>query len=427
MNTWRRQIVGLSTALMIACSTSLLAAPSAADVPGASVDSLLRLAREQNPEYLAMLYEAEAAAERVTPAGALPDPRLRTEFRDITRMGEQSPTLIPGQVGSTRYLVMQDVPWFGKRDLKKQVAEFEAEGARGRALVSWNDVAARIKTSFAQRYFVHRNARLTDEILELAKRLEHLALTRYANGLAPQQDVIRAQIEQTGLHNERRVLVAEQQQLEARINALAARPARAPLADPDHLRPLPDPSRLEAGALEGRARRSNPLLSVEIARLQAAEKSRELAYRNRYPDFTFGVSPIQYDNAVKEWEVMVELNIPLQQDTRRAQERESEAMVSAARARQLSAENLLMGEIAEATAALDSARRTEELTRGTLLPQAELTFRSALAGYEAGRVDFSTLIDALRQIRQARQSLIRAQAEGQARLADVERMIGEEL
>jgi outer membrane protein TolC len=86
-----------------------------------------------------------------------------------------------------------------------------------------------------------------------------------------------------------------------------------------------------------------------------------------------------------------------------------------------------MGEIAEATAALDSARRTEELTRGTLLPQAELTFRSALAGYEAGRVDFSTLIDALRQIRQARQSLIRAQAEGQARLADVERMIGEEL
>ena len=77
---------------------------------GASLESLLEHAHARNPEYAAMRFEAEAAAERVEPAGALPDPRLRTELRDITRMGEQSPTLAPARVGSTRYLVMQDVP-----------------------------------------------------------------------------------------------------------------------------------------------------------------------------------------------------------------------------------------------------------------------------------------------------------------------------
>lgn len=77
---------------------------------GSNVESLLTYARERNPEYAAMRYEAEAAGERATPAGALPDPKFRTELRDITRMGDQNPTLSPSRVGSTRYLIMQDLP-----------------------------------------------------------------------------------------------------------------------------------------------------------------------------------------------------------------------------------------------------------------------------------------------------------------------------
>ena len=103
---------------------------------GARVDSLLEYARTHNPEYATMRLEAEAAGERVTPIGALPDPKLRVELRDITRFGEQNPTLSPSRVGSTRYLLMQDIPWFGKRDLKRQAAELDAEGAKGQAMGS---------------------------------------------------------------------------------------------------------------------------------------------------------------------------------------------------------------------------------------------------------------------------------------------------
>ena len=114
---------------------------------GANVESLLDYARSRNPEYAAMRFEADAAAERVVPAGALPDPRLRTELRDITRMGEQNATLLPARVGSTRYLVMQDLPWLGKRELKQEIAELEARGAEGRASGSWAELAARIKAA----------------------------------------------------------------------------------------------------------------------------------------------------------------------------------------------------------------------------------------------------------------------------------------
>jgi hypothetical protein len=49
--------------------------------------------------------------------------------------------------------------------------------------------------------------------------------------------------------------------------------------------------------------------------------------------------------------------------------------------------------------------------RPALLPQAELAFKAALAGYETGKLDFATLLDAQRQIRKAKQDRLKAQAE----------------
>ena len=394
---------------------------------GANVNSLINYAKTRNPEYAAMQAEAEASGERVTPAGALPDPKFRTELRDITRFGEQNATLSPSRVGSTRYLLMQDIPWFGKRDLKREIAELEADGAKGRALGTWADVAGRIKVNFAQLYYVHRNEQLTREILDLMTRLEKVAQVRYSGGLAAQQDVIRAQVEQTNMRNELIALETEQHHLHARLNALLARPNNAPLQVPAQLRKLPAPVTLDYATLEERVRTRNPQLFADESKIKAAEKSRDLTYKNRYPDLTLGGGPIQYQNAIKEWELMVELNIPLQQSSRRSQERESESMLNAARSRKEATTNQVSAELAEALAGIEAALRTENLLTNSLLPQAELTFKAALAGYETGKVDFATLLDAQRQIRQARQNQLKAQVDAQMRLAEIERLLGEDL
>jgi len=394
---------------------------------GANVDSLINYAKTRNPEYAAMQAEAEASGERVTPAGALPDPKFRTELRDITRFGEQNATLSPSRVGSTRYLLMQDIPWFGKRDLKREIAELEADGAKGRALGTWADVAGRIKVNFAQLYYVHRNEQLTREILDLMTRLEKVAQVRYSGGLAAQQDVIRAQVEQTNIRNELIALETEQHHLHARLNALLARPNNAPLQVPTQLRKLPAPVTLDYATLEERVRTRNPQLFADESKIKAAEKSRDLTYKNRYPDFTLGVSPIQYQNSIKEWELMFEVNIPLQQSSRRSQERESESMLNAARSRKEATTNQVSAELAEALSGIEAARRTENLLTNSLLPQAELTFKAALAGYETGKVDFATLLDSQRQIRQARQDQLKAQVDAQMRLAEIERLLGEDL
>jgi outer membrane protein TolC len=288
-------------------------------------------------------------------------------------------------------------------------------------------VAGRIKVNFAQLYYVYRNEQLTREILDLMTRLEKVAQVRYSGGLAAQQDVIRAQVEQTNIRNELIALETEQHHLHARLNALLARPNNAPLQVPAQLRKLPAPVTLDYATLEERVRTRNPQLFADESKIKAAEKSRDLTYKNRYPDFTLGVSPIQYQNAIKEWELMVELNIPLQQSSRRSQERESESMLNAARSRKEATTNQVSAELAEALSGIEAARRTENLLANSLLPQAELTFKAALAGYETGKVDFATLLDAQRQIRQARQNQLKAQVDAQMRLAEIERLLGEDL
>jgi len=415
----------MKPALLLALLLAALTAQAAGPLPGASVDSLLAAAREGSPELRMVRLEADAARERIGPAGALPDPMLRLELENITRNGSQGATLDPSRVGDTKYTLLQPLPFWGKRDLKREVAAAEAAQADGRALDSWAEIASRIKSLYAQYWLTHQALQLTRDNIELSRQLEQIAQARYAGGLAAQQDAIRAQVERSMLDAELVGMEAEYHHLSAFINAMLARPANSTLAAPAALRPLPD--RLDHAALNQRLLAGNPQLAIETARRGGAEKSRDLAYRNRYPDFTVGVAPMQVGNRVDAWSLMLELNLPLQQGSRRSQERESERMLEAAAARQEALSHRLHGELNAALSNLEAARSTEQINRSRLLPQAELTFKSALAGYENGKVDFATLLDAQRQIRNAKLALLRAQASQQLRLAEIERLLGEDL
>ena len=412
----------------VLCIGALTVSVAGAAELGGNVQGLLEHARAQSPELAAMRAEAQAAAQRVQPAGALPDPVLRVELMNINNYGTGAGfNLLPSKVGETRYTLMQPLPAWGKRDLRRDVASAEVQQATARTSAAWTELAMKIKTSYARYYLAAGTERLTREILDLLARVEQIAQARYGGGLVTQQDAIRAQLEQTAMRSELIMLEGEKRQQRARLNALLAREASAPLAEPQALRPLPAVSPLDAGTLAQRARLNNPQLLAEQARIRGAEKNRELTRRNRYPDFTVGVFPSQMGSRITTWGVMVELNIPLQQTTRRSQEAEAEAMVGAARSRSEALANQLVGDLGEQLAALDAARSSEALVTNQSLPQSELSLRSAIAAYENGKLDFTALLEAQRQIRKTRLDRLKAQAEAQMRLAEIERTVGEDL
>lgn len=419
----------MKSLLEIAVAILLMAPPLvAAQVPlGQTLEGLLEHARA-NPELAAMQSEAAAAEQRIYPAGALPDPTFRVELQNVTNAGSDSrPNLLPARVGSTKYTLMQTLSLWGKRDLRREVAEAELSQARARVSITWADVAAGLKVAFARYYLAVESEALSLEVLELMRRLERVALSRYESGLAPQQDVIRAQVEVTTMQSELLTLESEREAARASINMALGRSPDAVLARPARLRPVPSPAALDTSRLAERLGGGTPQLSVEDARIAAAEKNRTLTERNRYPDVTAGLSPIQMGRRLAEWELMFEVSIPLQQQSRRHQEAEAKAMVDASVQRRRALAFRLAAEVQENAAALASARRIELLTTNSLLPQAEATLQSALAGYESGKVDFATLLDAQRAIRKARQDRLKAQVEAQVRVAAIERILGEDL
>lgn len=381
---------------------------------GSDVEGLLRYAREHNPSLAAARFDVEAATRRAEPSAALADPVLRIETMDVTRGG------------GTRYLLMQSVPWSGKRGLQREVSEAKMAQADGQMAATWTDLANRIKQAYAMYHYTTASERLTQQTMELLDNMEQIIQTRYANGLATQQDVIQVQVEKTMLRGELIALQNEHHHSHARLNALLSRPTNAPLALPERLRNMPSPASLDEAALLEQLLARNPQLRIAEADIQSAEKSRELSYAKRYPDLTFGIAPTQSGNTIKQWDLMLELNIPLQQSARRSQEGETEAMLSASTARKQALLDQVQSELSEALSALESARRTESLIATRLLPQAELTYQSALAGYETGKVSFSMLIEAQKQILKAKQQHLQAQTDMQLRLADIEKSLGEE-
>jgi hypothetical protein len=75
---------------------------------------------------------------------------------------------------------------------------------------------------------------------------------------------------------------------------------------------------------------------------------------------------------------------------------------------------LLAQRIQERAAQMDAALATLRLFRGGLLVQSEAAFRATLAQYEAGRVPFISVLEALNGWVADRSGLLQAQARSQA-------------
>nr|WP_230976689.1 TolC family protein [Pseudothauera rhizosphaerae] len=391
---------------------------------GASVAGLLDYARSRNPDFAASTLEAGAAQARVDAAGALPDPRFQVELMDFTNtMNGRSTSLLPGQVGETRYRVIQPLPGWGKRDLARQAAEARAGQADAQRETAWSELSAEIGAAWLRYYGADRELGLQRDALLVLQGLEETALSRYRLGQLPQQAVLRAQREITA---QRIALLAAEQRrkgLATALNGLLARVPDAALAEPADPPTLPE--RLDFAELVERARQRNPGVLTETLGVDVARAQREQTYRERYPDFSVGFTHNRPDEGKASWDLMFEVMIPLQQGSRRAQEREAEYMLSAADARRAAVANRVAAELGAAWAAYASGLESLRLLRGTLLPQAEATRDATRAAFAGGRADFDGVLEAERQWIEARTALLGAEVDARMALNDMEKLAGE--
>ncbi|MDR3411427.1 MAG: TolC family protein [Formivibrio sp.] len=415
------------TRKILACVTLLSATGfvQAADTPpprfGNNLPELLDWSETHSPMVNAMRFDAEARSQQITSAGALDDPMFKAEWMDIDK---NKPTLSPNEVGGMQYTLSQALPLWGKRDLKAQAAQASADAA-GKAVVSTRaQLRDEIRQAYAQWYRALASLRINEEQVALLRQMENSASQRYAVGKAPQSEALRLQMEISLLSNEALALQNTVEQSRAALAAWLNVPSQEITGQPQK---LPD-----IGTRNGTthwlddARAHNPDLAAAHKSAEAAQARLELARRNSLPGLNIGLSAKQMGNKLKSYGVMLEFQIPLQQGAKSAEQNEATAMLLKAQADEEARSRQVEREVNQMDALATTSQRQVALLDKTLLPQAELTLQSALAGYTAGRGEFAALLEAQQQIRRMRLMRLNAEFDAFQASSGLQKMMGDQ-
>ena len=385
---------------------------------GATVEGVLAVGRRLNPSLRAAALDTSAAAAKADGADALDDPVISDSYQYYRN---------PGVFSGHAIMVTQAFPLWGKRSLRREAALAELDAIRGRERAARDALDERIKVTFAQYYVASRALALNQEVIALARGLRAAAEARYSAGQGDQPAVIKALGEETAAEIEAARLNGERAAAREMLNALLARPAGTPLAEPLRLRSLPS-RELAIASLVDRARGSSPALAASGAEVNAAQARRTLAEKAWYPDLTVGAGPlIQTNDRPPGVAATIGLNIPLPWGKETSEEQAATAQLGASQLRYDAALLDIQSAIAEARERLKAARQADALVARKALPEARAVLNSVTADYSQGRGELAIALEAQHRVHALELKLFQLQMDEQSALAAIERLIGGEL
>ena len=392
-----------------------------------TLSELVAQALENNPEIQAAKRKVESARARAGQATYLEDPEVNFEAWGV-------PLNQPVNYRKANPLIFgvrQKLPFFGKLGLKGEMAGQEVRMVEEELRAKEQEIIAKVKSAYADYFMASKNVEIYKELLELVRYTSTTAEGLYQVGRAPQQDVIKALLERTELLNKLTWAEKELTTSQAKLNTLLSRPPSSALGQPGE--PALAPVKLQSSNLEKLAIAQRPEVRALESSINKSERAVELAERNRsYPDFMVG---LQYwfapDQSPKHmYAPMVTLTIPFSPWTKGKHEYEIEEALAerqAARANLAAVKNMTLFEVTEISAKVEAAMKSVSIYRDGLLPQAEQSFQAAVAAYQTGGVNFMTLLDAQRTIRDVRMGYYKALVDYEQSRADLERAVGKEL
>ena len=404
-----------------------LAATAGSSEAPLRLTAAVKQALEKNPEIQQLRHRLSAMEAKAKQAPYLEDPQIAFQLSGVPL---SNPTNL-NQADANSIGIRQMIPFFGKLGLKEKIAQREASVAEQELRAKEREIISMVKMTYADLFMAQRSVEILREQLDIMKTLVGATEARYRVGRVTQQDVFKAQLEQSELLNQSIVAEEEVAVAAVKLNTAMYRPPRTAVQIPGDLEP--SDRRLDVSGLDDLALASRPELRGAQQEIERAEVMYELADRNRkYPDFMVGWDYMRMPTEMKKdrYAAMVNITIPFSPWTagRRAYEvEESLAEIRAAKSNREAVRNMTVKEVAQAEAKLQAAQRSLQLYREGLLSQAELSFRSALAAYQSGRVEFVNLLEAQRALREARMGYYRATVSFMQNLADLERAVGRDL
>lgn len=381
------------TLLALAASAQAAEQPARASLPDSRLESLVAEALANAPEMTSARASLEAARRRVVPARTLADPFVSVTYQNDGR----SISFGKAEGSFIGLMASQSIPWPGKLRLAGAGAESEAmEIERGPISRTALTLEARVRNAWYDLVLARAIDRIIEDRREAATQIEASVRERYAAGLSVQQDVLRAQVELARIDELEATQAATITSRLAELNRLVGAPLDRGVETPAL---LPEDATVPAlpDLLAATAAR-NPELAAGGQAIETGRIRVDLARKNFLPDFIVNAGSMDRGSFEMGpmWQIGVGVTIPLWIERRQQNQlAEAQAIVTGRTADKDVVARELELRTRERAAQLEAALRIAALYRDKVLPLDELSLESALVSYQAGKIPFITVLDAL--------------------------------
>ena len=346
-------------------------------------------ALEKNPDIAAAQKRYDAARQRPAQERSLPDPIVSAGYSANGRPwpGAGLGTEPTSNIG---FMVSQEVPYPGKRDVRASIASREADAEFQLIEAARLNVIARVKQAYYRLAYADAVTGVLTRNRELLDTLLKVSEGRYAVGQAAQQDVIKAHTQLSILELQIERVHQERATREGQLNALLNRPATAPIGEPEDLHMTAFDHSLEA--LIDAANAHAPMLRRDRLMIERSQLAVDAARREYKPDFGLTGGYYYMGAMPPMYEFRIDVKVPLQRARRAAAVVEQLHTVDAARSTYDSTRLGLQSRLQEDFRMASTSIRLARLYRETVLPQARLALESSMASYQTGAVDFLSVL-----------------------------------
>lgn len=418
--------------LMLLSLSSAIAWAEEPKLPAEALAPLVETALTNNPELKSSQAKWQMFTNKAKQAGALDDPMFMFKLQNML---VREPFVFNKDPQSAKVIgISQQLPFWGKRAIRQEVADLEAEAYKWAIEERKLELARMVKETYYQIWAVDKSMEIVEKNLRILADFVTIAESKYSVGQGVQQDIYKAGLEKSKMLDTQINLKQQRKSFEANINYLLYRAGDTPVGTvPDF--DLPQLT-LSAEQLNQIALEKRPQIKSLASQAGKGQASHRLAQKEFYPDFNISFeymfkkaisTEMVTDPGYDMFTLGVTFNLPFQQLKRHAMIAESTSETTMATEELNGLKNTISYTINDTLAQLERRRKLVELYKGGIIPQAEQSLESAVISYRVNKVDFLTLLDGRMSLFTYERELYESQAEYMMGLAKLEAVVGMQL
>jgi len=422
------------------------------DQESMTLRQILVLSVRNNPSVIEGRKRWEEKKTRIPLASAQPNPQIGIMKDDIPTNSWN-----PFDAMMTEYTLTQEIMNPAKLKAMKKMATSEAEMANADYLDTQMEIYTSAKQAYYDVLYNDRALEIGRANQELMEQLVRIAQTNYSTGMAPLQEVLRAQTEFSMMGTDLLSMASMSEVAKAKLNTIMGRPSSASLnVKEEFLAPLPD---FDLSALKKDALAGKPAVVSMERQVDMARNGVLLAQKKRLPDFQFSIGykdrkntggdsesdsvepdpmdPMRARNVqsaasgmssqANGWKVELMVMLPLWGGLNKAEVKAAEAGVDVARASLDGMKSMTDLDLQMALTEAQSAWRQIGLYENVVIPQAEQTYQAGVVSYTNGQVDFMAVLDSFNALRNSRLDHYKARVNYEKAIAELEKAAGKPL